>query len=155
MTIRHKKTIFRTGFRKIGLRKISFRRNRFSWSKLSKTGLQERAAHLFSDTFKNSLAHYFNSWWIPSTICILLIPLSLFAYSLLILYAWPLGDTLAPLIFLCNQLAFMGLVGAIAWHFTKSRYSQGFISLLMGTLYVSLFYCTVVRLFLFVDSFQV
>ena len=76
---------------------------------------------------KQILPLYFNSWWVPAAVCLLL----LVAFSGAALPPWQPLATLVNVLFVCLAGAFLGILSASVWNFIRKRWAKAIVNLLM------------------------
>ncbi len=70
---------------------------------------------------------YFNSWWIPSAVFVVL----LIAFTVTALSRWRWLAIVSNMLFVCLAIAFLGILCTGIWNLIKKRWGKGFISLVM------------------------
>jgi hypothetical protein len=76
---------------------------------------------------KNIPAAYFNSWWIPSAICLALV----IAFTATALLCWNWVAVIFPVIFVCLAISCLGVLLAGVWNLFRRRWAKGVANLLL------------------------
>ncbi len=72
-------------------------------------------------------SQYFNRWWIPATVCLVLLA----AFTVAALpHLRPLA-IFSNVLFVCLAIAFLGILCAAVWNFIKKRWAKGVANLVM------------------------
>jgi len=76
---------------------------------------------------KNIPAAYFNSWWIPSAICLALVV----AFTAAALLCWNWLAVISPVMFVCLAISCLGVLLAGVWNLFRTRWAKGVANLVL------------------------
>ena len=76
---------------------------------------------------KQAISMYFDSWWIPSVICLVLLGVFTISGS----QDWQPPDIVSNILFVCVVLAFLGVFSAAGWNFIRKRWAKGVVNLVL------------------------
>ncbi len=85
--------------------------------------------------FKQMITKYFDSWWLPTAIFFATLALSI----ILTVTNCPSKAIIKNILFIFQQIAFLGILSAAIWNFIKKRWIKGILTLVTFPVCVMVF----------------
>lgn len=77
------------------------------------------------NSFKKFLTVYFNSWWLPIFVFLILLG----SFTMTAVSRWKVLSILAIVLFLASVLGFSGIISASIWNLVKRRWAKGIVNM--------------------------